>query len=715
MRRLALAVVASTLALVPAAAEGANEAFPGRNGPIVFASDRTSPREPEIYAAALDGGAPRNLTGDEGWDSRPVPSPDGRRIAFHAASGGSSRRGIHVMNVDGSDRRPVVDAGERPSWAPDSRRLAYEDGLGRIAVIDMETRAVRTLVEGNLPSWSPDGRHIGFLRRFQIFVIDAGGGEPRRVAAGLAVSGVAAFEPAWSPDGTQIVFAGGEEDGDGFARSSDIHVVRVSDRVATRLAASRNEKSGPAWSPDGTEIVYSERAGDEPRSELVVITPAGSGRRGLTGPLPLQFDERPVWSPDSASVAFVRGRAPTLVQDVFIVRRDGTGLRRVTQPRSSVPAYEAPSWLPDGRTILFARLSDDLDDDLFVTLPGSEGVRRLTDNTVADRDPSWSPDGALIAFVRTLESGPFGRRDQNHELFVMRADGSGVRRLTRYRDEDLAPAWAPDGSRIAFVRRVERSGVVAIYTIRPDGTGLRRMTVRPPGFHSAPAWSPDGRSIAFTVDQGTEQIPLYLVNADGTHLRRVARIADMAQGPQWSPDGRLIAVTGLTGCGGPCVIPAVYVVRPDGTGLRKLAENTGGSLAWSPDGRSLAIAAGPIIEFDLHTGDTREIVRGDANHDSPDWQPRCTRTGTARADRLAGSSGPDLLCAFGGSDRLRGGRGSDRLFGGDGDDRIDARDGTFDVVGCGPGRDLVLADKRDLVGEDCERRQRLANNLRRPT
>jgi Tol biopolymer transport system component len=472
VRRLALAVVASTLALVPAAAEGANEAFPGRNGPIVFASDRTSPREPEIYAAALDGGAPRNLTGDEGWDSRPVPSPDGRRIAFHAASGGSSRRGIHVMNVDGSDRRPVVDAGERPSWAPDSRRLAYEDGLGRIAVIDMETRAVRTLVEGNLPSWSPDGRHIGFLRRFQIFVIDAGGGEPRRVAAGLAVSGVAAFEPAWSPDGTQIVFAGGEEDGDGFARSSDIHVVRVSDRVATRLAASRNEKSGPAWSPDGTEIVYSERAGDEPRSELVVITPAGSGRRGLTGPLPLQFDERPVWSPDSASVAFVRGRARTLVQDVFIVRRDGTGLRRVTQPRSSVPAYEAPSWLPDGRTILFARLSDDLDDDLFVTLPGSEGVRRLTDNTVADRDPSWSPDGALIAFVRTLESGPFGRRDQNHELFVMRADGSGVRRLTRYRDEDLAPAWAPDGSRIAFVRRVERSGVVAIYTIRPDGTGL---------------------------------------------------------------------------------------------------------------------------------------------------------------------------------------------------------------------------------------------------
>ena len=60
MRRLALAVAASALACVSAAADGSDQAFPGRNGLIVFASDRTSPREPEIYAATVDGGAPRN-------------------------------------------------------------------------------------------------------------------------------------------------------------------------------------------------------------------------------------------------------------------------------------------------------------------------------------------------------------------------------------------------------------------------------------------------------------------------------------------------------------------------------------------------------------------------------------------------------------------------------------------------------------------------------
>lgn len=94
------------------------------------------------------------------------------------------------------------------------------------------------------------------------------------------------------------------------------------------------------------------------------------------------------------------------------------------------------------------------------------------------------------------------------------------------------------------------------------------------------------------------------------------------------------------------------------------------------------------------------MLRLNANHVS--WQPNYTRSGGARADRLSGTPNGESICGLGGSDRITGSSGRDRLFGGDGNDTIDARDGTFDVVGCGPGHDSVDADRIDLVGVDCE-------------
>jgi hypothetical protein len=178
-----------------------------------------------------------------------------------------------------------------------------------------------------------------------------------------------------------------------------------------------------------------------------------------------------------------------------------------------------------------------------------------------------------------------------------------------------------------------------------------------------PSWAPpDSRHIVYEDGRGR----IAVVDTETLAVRTLVE----GNVPSWSPDGRSIG---------------------------------GGSLAWSPDGRSLVLAEGPLVVLDLRSGRRREIVPGDATHSSPDWQPRCTRAGTARADRLAGGSGHDLLCGFGGRDRLRGGPGRDRLFGGAGDGSVEARDRAFDVVGCGPGRDVVLADRRDLVGEDCER------------
>jgi Tol biopolymer transport system component len=141
------------------------------------------------------------------------------------------------------------------------------------------------------------------------------------------------------------------------------------------------------------------------------------------------------------------------------------------------------------------------------------------------------------------------------------------------RPEVQSPVWSPDGRRIAFVSRRDGS---ALYVMNADGSGLR-IVARVQRF-ATPAWSPDGRRIVF---QGWGDGALYVVNADGSGQRTLARRGST---PAWSPDGRRIAFV-ITG--------KLYVVNADGSGHRTLTPRVGdgaaASLAWSPDGRKLLV------------------------------------------------------------------------------------------------------------------------------
>jgi Ca2+-binding RTX toxin-like protein len=127
------------------------------------------------------------------------------------------------------------------------------------------------------------------------------------------------------------------------------------------------------------------------------------------------------------------------------------------------------------------------------------------------------------------------------------------------------------------------------------------------------------------------------------------------------------------------------------------------SVAWSPDGRRLLVNQAGIVFAINQDGTDRRVVTLDAERTRADWQPQCTLMGSDQPEVLRGTEGDDLVCGLGGADTITGGPGSDRLFGEEGEDSFFARDGEFDVVGCGAGRDTVVADRRDLVGTDCER------------
>jgi TolB protein len=201
-----------------------------------------------------------------------------------------------------------------------------------------------------------------------------------------------------------------------------------------------------------------------------------------SSPQGLFFQVQPAWSPDGTSIAFASARAGAA--HVYVMRADGTGTRRLT---SGGKNDDHPSWSPDGRRIIFSR-----EGALFV-VPAEGGSAHRVGHGFGNADnPAWSPDGKLIAY--DYRRPGFSIR----ELYVMRTDGTGIRRVTRLGQVSGLPAWSPDGKRLAFQSNI-RLGHYEIYTIGLDGKGLRQMTQSVVDVIQ-PSWSPDGSKVAFSRD-----------------------------------------------------------------------------------------------------------------------------------------------------------------------------------------------------------------------
>ena len=164
--------------------------------------------------------------------------------------------------------------------------------------------------------------------------------------------------------------------------------------------------------------------------------------------------------------------------------------------------------------------------DMVALLCGKSAAPRYVEPATA-RAPSWSPDGRRIVFL--------SRRDGDKELYIVSADGSGQRRLTRDARFFVTPAWSPDGRKIAF-----EGGPYGVYVVNADGSGQRRLARN----GHAPAWSPDGRTLAFFSDN-----KIYLMNADGSEHRPLTRPQAEPRDLAWSPDGRKLAFLQKRGCG----------------------------------------------------------------------------------------------------------------------------------------------------------------------
>ena len=733
--KLGLALVIFLVAVIPA--EGGGLA---RNGLIVYAGVLNENAKPEIYAFRLAGGPRVNISRNLGWDDAPALSPDGRKIVF--------RRDADwvVAEADGSDQHPLAPGahlGPPASWAPDSRHVAgsmYIEGLGEtVIVVDTETSAVQRLGRGRAPRWSPQGTTMAYIGSDGLYV-SLLGATPTRVAVGDV------RELWWSPDGARIAYARSSgavavvdvstgttkelatgavympvrwsADGDrvyfvtsqaGFAfvpsnggsaqpfgpatkRAAGIEVAPsgafialVHDGAVTVAAPSGAIISepgagvNPSWSPDGTRLAFARdgslRVAEAPSWDSRALT---DGKSDVVYKFPYLQDP-PVWRPDGSAVveASVAGFIET---GLFI--KEGAGAHEIHLP-STARNPSDPAWSPDGRSIAFTSYG--------VTPTVMVGDDRLRHVRVIARkgsEPAWSPDGSEVAYV--VDSRPSDSLSPfvGSGIFVVGADGRGRRRITR--GKDWSPAWSPDGTTIAFARHHQSSGTTGLYLRRlaggpvslvfaADGVGQNGE----PGEVVSISWSPtDNRLLAFRLTSFSPE-KFYSTDDDETlvialrekGLARVVSSMPAGTSVTWSPDGRFLLHGGNDDSflGG---YPYEGFLPPMTDNVLRITR---------PDGR-------PVGSF---TVPQRAAA--------PSWQPLCTRSGSGRADRIRGGSGADVLCGLGGGDIITGGRGRDRIFGQGGNDRIDARDGVFDVIGCGEGRDTVVADRSDLVGVDCER------------
>ena len=198
-----------------------------------------------------------------------------------------------------------------------------------------------------------------------------------------------------------------------------------------------------------------------------------------SSPAGLFFQVEPAWSPDGTKIAFSSGRDGTA--HIFVMNADGTGTRRLT---NTDQADEHPSWSADGKRIVFSR-----EGAIFEAPTGGGKAHRVGHGLGNATAPAFSPDGKLIAYDYRRPGYSI------REVYVMNADGTGIRQVTRLRYVSSLPSWSPDMKTLAFQSNA-RGGSFEIYTIGLDGKDLRQVT-RSTTDVIQPAWTPDGASLGF--------------------------------------------------------------------------------------------------------------------------------------------------------------------------------------------------------------------------